>query len=117
MSEKRKRNWIKISTPENEDRIASPEYVKRLMGLDVNFQVLNNRIQKLEYKMDRVEAPQRHKEILRLLEKYGKHNLTWIKNRVSNYQWYDLSDLIDRKLIVESKSGTVTMYRLTGDNR
>ena len=34
MSEKRKEDWIKIVQPDNSDKIASPQYIKKLLGFD-----------------------------------------------------------------------------------
>ena len=108
MTSKRKTDWIEITTPEGKKMIASPRYIKKLLGLDL----LNvyNRIERLERSVDLLKSPGRQAQILELLYKHGKHNQVWISNRVSNYQWYDISELVSSGLIVESKAGSVTMY-------
>ena len=108
MTSERKENWINITTPDGKKMIAAPSYVKKLLKLDL----LNiyNRIEGLERKIDHLEAPGRQAKILKLLQEHGKHNLVWIRNRVSNYQWYDIHSLLAQGLIVESKAGPVTMY-------
>ena len=115
MSEKtkRKEEWIKIYTPEGKDMIASPQYVKNLLGIkEVDLSNLYNRLQRLEYQIERLASPGRQKRIIELLRENGKHNLEWIRNRVINYQGYDLDELIDTGLIVMTKSGTHPMFSL-----
>lgn len=104
----RKQEWIKITTPEGKDMIASPSYVKKLMGID--FSNVFNRIQRLELKIDRLESPERQKQIIELLRENGKHSRIWIENRVYDYRWYDLDELLKKGLLIETKSGSVTMY-------
>lgn len=117
MSEKtkRKEEWIQITQPDGEKMIASPGYIKKLLGLDLSN--IYDRLQRVEYKIDSLEAPGRQEEILRLLQENGKHNLVWIRNRVGNYQWYDMDVLIKSGLIRTSKSGSVTMYSCVRDKR
>lgn len=108
MTSERKEDWINITTPDGKKMIAAPRYVKKLLKLDL----LNmySRLQRIEFKIDRLEAPSRQAKIIKLLQENGKHNLVWISNRVSNYQWYDIDSLLAQGLIVESKAGSVTMY-------
>lgn len=108
--ERRREDWISIKTPDGRDMIASPVYIRKLLGITKDRENVFIRLERLERKMDRLEAPGRQEEILRLLRKHGKHRKIWIKNRVSNYQWYDLGELLQKDLIVESKSGTITLY-------
>lgn len=108
MTSKRSEEWIQITTPEGKKLIASPSYIKKLLGLDLSN--VYNRLQELEYKVDRLEAPSRQAKILQLLHEHGKHNKFWIQNRVRNYQWYDVGQLLEAGLIVASKAGSVTMY-------
>ena len=109
MSERRKKNWIKIFTPDNEDKIASPDYVKKLMGIDLSN--IHRRLIRLEEKMDKLESPQRQEKIIDALRGQGKHNRSWLENRVT-FQWYDLGPLIEKGIIVESHSGSQRMIEL-----
>ena len=108
MTSERKEDWISIYTPEDERKIASPSYIKKLLGLDLSN--VYNRIERLERRVDLLESPSRQAQILELLYKHGKHNRIWISNRVGNVQWSDIKELVDTGLIVESKAGFVTMY-------
>ena len=116
MSEKTKRTeeWIQITDPDGKRLIASPSYIRKMLGLDLTN--VFNRLQRLERHVDRLEAPGRQEKILQLLHEHGKHNRTWIDNRVSDFQWYDMSALLEKGLIVTSKAGSVTMYSCAGDN-
>lgn len=109
MSKKREKDWVKITTPENKDMIASPEYVKRLLGLGLPY--LRVRLNTLEFKIKKLESPLRQETIVRVLRIYGKHNRIWLSNRVS-YEWYDLDELIKKGIVIKTKSGTQTMYEL-----
>lgn len=108
MPSERKQDWINITRPTGKKMIASPSYVKRL--LDVDLSTVYNRIERIERQLDRLEAPGRQEEILKLLRENGKHNRFWISNRVMNYQWDDLLALISLGLIIESKAGSQSMY-------
>lgn len=109
--EKRARDWIKIITPENKEMIASPSYIKKLLNIDLSN--IYNRLQSAEYKIGKLGSSSRQETIINLLRENGKHNLIWIQNRVNNYQWYDLRDLITKGIIIETKSKTHTMYELS----
>lgn len=108
MTPKRTEEWIQITQPDGKKMIASPDYIRKLLGLDLTN--VFNRLQRLERTVDLLEAPGRQAEILKLLHEHGKHNQSWIKNRVSNFQWYDIAQLLEAGLIVHSKAGTGTMY-------
>ena len=108
MKAERKENWINIITPAGKEMIASPSYIRKLLGVDLSN--VYNRIERIERQIERLEAPGRQEEILKLLRENGKHSQGWIINRVMNYQWYDLRDLIEKGLIVESKAGSNRMY-------
>lgn len=108
----RTQEWIKITTPEGKDMIASPSYVKKLMGIDLSN--VFNRVHRLEQKIDRLESPGRQEKIIELLRENGKHNRIWIENRVNNYRRYDLDELLKKGLIIETKAGSVSMYTIEG---
>ena len=108
---KRKEVWIKIYTPEGETRIASPAYIKKL--LDVDLSNIYNRLIRIESQIDKLEAPQRQERIIETLRGQGKHNRSWLSYRV-DYRWYDLLALIEKGIIVESKSGTHRMIEISG---
>lgn len=108
MPSERKEDWIRIVKPTGQYRMASPSYVKKLLGVDLSN--VYRRIERIERQLDRLEAPGRKEKILKLLRENGKHNVVWISNRVMNYQWEDLRDLIKTGWIVESKTGSQSMY-------
>lgn len=112
MSEKKRRTeeWIQITDPDGKKMIASPSYIRKLLDITTDKRNLTYRLNELERKIERLGAPGRQEEILKLLRESGAHNRFWIRNRVPNYQRYDLRELLQNGLIVESKSGTVTMY-------
>ena len=107
---KRKENWIRIVTPEGKYMIASPQSIKKLMGLDDDPRIILNRILTLEIKVNRLELPHRQEEILKLLQENGAHTKIWLVNRVPNFKWGDLEPLIKDGRIIQSKSGTHNMY-------
>ncbi len=109
MTGKRKDDWIDITTPEGKKMIASPNFIKRLLGLDLSG--VFNRLERLERKVKKLEAPQRQAKIISLLRKKGKHNRTWLKNRI-NFQWYDLEDLVKSGTLIRARSGTQIMYEV-----
>ena len=110
MSEKRKEDWIYITTPEGKKMIASPNYIKNLLGLDESG--IFNRLERLERKIERLEAPQRQEEIISLLREHGKHNGFWLNNRL-DYLWKDLEDLVKNGVIRRTRSGTQIMYEVS----
>lgn len=112
MSEKRKEDWIKIFTPKNKEMIASPQYVKKLLGLDLSN--IYNRLIHMEEKIDKLESPIRQEKIIGLLRDYGKHNEIWLDNRV-HYLWYDLRDLVKKGIVIETISGSQHMFELASD--
>jgi len=106
----RNEDWIQITTPENKKMIASPSYIKKLLGIDLSG--IFNRLQRAENKLDKLESPSRQETIINLLRENGKHSRIWLENRVYNYQWYDLQELIKTGIVIETKSGSVSMYDL-----
>ena len=110
MNEKRKENWINIETPEGKKMIASPEFVKKMMGLDLSN--IYNRLIRMESQIDKLESPQRQEKIIETLRGQGKHNRLWLDYRV-DFRWYDLGDLIRKGIIVESRSGKHRMFELS----
>ena len=106
----RKEDWIKIVTPKNENKIASPSYIKKL--LDVDLSNIYNRLIRMESQIDKLESPQRQENIIEVLRGQGKHNRSWLSYRI-DYRWYDLSALIEKGIIVESYSGSQRMIELS----
>ena len=51
MTEKRTTDWINITQPDGKKMIASPQYIKNLLKLDLSN--VYNRIHSLEYKVDK----------------------------------------------------------------
>ena len=114
---KRKEDWIEIVTPEDENRMASPQYIRKLLGIkDVDLSNVWNRLLRLENKITKLESPARQEKITELLRKNGKHNLTWISNRVSDYEWYDIMELLKKGIVNKTRSGSQILYSLEGDN-
>ena len=113
--ELRKEDWIQITQPDGKTMIASPSYIRNLLGIQKDKMNLFNRLHSVELKIDHLESPGRQEEIIQILREDGKHSLDWISNRVKNYKWYDLDVLIKKGLIVTSKSGSVTMYSHAGE--
>ena len=107
---KRKEDWIKIYTPENENKIAAPAYIKKLLG--VNLFNICNRLIRMESQIDKLESPQRQEKIIEILRGQGKHNKSWLVNRI-DYRWYDLIALIKKGIVIETKSGTQPMIELS----
>ncbi len=104
----RQKNWIRIMTPEGKDKIAHPDNVKKLMGLDIT----NYRLNELERRIEKLESPMRQEKIIEALRDQGKHNRIWLENRVL-FRWYDLGTLIKKGIIDESQSGTQRMIELS----
>ena len=96
-------------TPEGENQIASPLYVKEMMGLGLSN--ILNRLNRMENKIDKLEALQRKEKIIETLRGQGKHNRTWLENRV-DLRHYDLAVLIEKGIIIESHSGSQRMLEL-----
>ena len=107
---KRKEDWIKIYTPENEDKIAAPSYIKKLLRVDTSN--IYTRLHRMESKIDKLESPQRQEKIIEILRGQGKHNKIWLGNRI-DYRWYDLTALIKKGIVIETKSGTQPMIELS----
>ena len=110
MMSKRKEDWIKIVTPDNENKIASPSYIKKLLNVDLSN--IYNRLIRMESKIDKLESPKRQEKIIEALRDQGRHSRIWLDNRVS-FRGYDLRDLIEKGIIIESKSGTQPMIELS----
>lgn len=113
---KRKKEWIHIQTPENKNLIASPEYIRKLIGVDNWFGTLNRELSRLEDRIKILERPLKKKKILQLLANREKHNSTWIENRVPNMSYWLirelLSELVSEGKLQTEKAGTQQMYSI-----
>lgn len=125
MVEKRKVDWIRITTPEGNPQIASPGYIKGLLGIDKlglnvkdRLSFIHSRIDRLESRVSILEKPLKKKKIVYLfgLIKEGEaHNRQWIENRVKNLEWRETPDIL-AELVKEGKLITFStrnqkMYR------
>lgn len=110
MSEKRKEVWIKIFTPENESKIASPAYMRTLLKVP-DLSNIQMRLVNMERKIDELESPMRQGKIIETLRGQGPHNRSWLSYRV-DYRFYDLDSLIEKGIIIESRSGTQRMIEV-----
>lgn len=108
---KRETDWISIYTPEGERKIASPDYIKKLLKVPSVSNILS-RLARAETKIERLESPQRQEKIIRLLKEHGKHNKIWLGNRV-DFRHYDLAALREAGRIVETRSGSQSMIGLS----
>jgi hypothetical protein len=108
----REEDWIYIIQPDGEKKIASPAFIKKLLGVDVEVFNLKRRARELELKVSRLESPGRQAQILELIAEHGPRSRPWINNRVSDYHYYDLDNLVAGGFLVESRSGTHRMYGL-----
>ena len=114
----RKEDWIYIIKPNNEQRIASPAFVKKLLGIEkLDVYNIYNRLQKLEQKVDKLEEPMKKQRIIELLKSGESHNRQWLENRVEGLGWYLASkllrELVDEGKLKITKAGTNDMYSIS----
>ena len=115
---KRTENWISFQNPEGQNKIGSPSFIRKLLGVDTNEESiyrLINRMQSLENKVHRLESPQRQRQVVDLLTKEaGKsHRFNWFSNRIPNLDYRDMRSLVNDGTISEEKAGNTTMFYLT----
>jgi len=113
---KRKKDWIRITTPEGKDMICSPDYIKKLLDLkDVNsylFLSMYRRIQQLEDNVDVLERPIIKQKILELLKGNGFHTEGWITRRVWHAKYRHVRELQMENRLTTKKSRYHTLYGL-----
>lgn len=120
---KRTEDWISFETPEGKKMIGAPSHIKKLLGVDKTENSIFNiqyRIQSLERKIHRLESPERQQRVIELLfaEDERSRMFTWLKNRVMNLDYQDMSSLVGSGVISEEKAGRNTMFYLTSrDNQ
>jgi hypothetical protein len=106
--------WIYISEPDGQQKIVSPSYILNLIGLASYPEFkkdVQDRLWKIEARLRELEAPERRKGLTTFLEEEAKPR-TWecIRKRT----WADYTDLIalrEEGLIIETKSGSHTLFR------
>jgi hypothetical protein len=112
----RKEDWIRIITPEGQEMRASPNYIRKLLGVTVNeadIYNLKHEIRQIKKRVTKLEYPIREKEVIELLSKEEKpHNFTWLKNRVENLTYADYYFMIDEKILLVKKHGKTDMVYL-----
>jgi len=114
---KRTENWVYIIKPDGEQRIASPDFIKELLGIErLDVQNVYNRIQKLEQKIDVLEEPIKKQKILKILENGETHNRIWIENRVPDMGGYNtirlINELVEEGKLQVSKAGAQDMFSI-----
>lgn len=112
---KRTENWIRITTPDGEIRIASPAFICKLLGvpkIEADVWNLRQENMRLKRRLIFLETPYRQKEVIALLSQAEKpHNFMWLKNRIDNLCFMDLEPLIeDDSLSVRTKAGHRMFY-------
>jgi uncharacterized protein (DUF1697 family) len=92
--------------------VVSPEWVQRVLGINA----LKQQVQDLKDRVYKLERPIRQDKIIQLLKADNQvHGLLWIQRRLSISYW-DLEDLVDKKVLRRVKHGTKTMYELVKES-
>ncbi len=114
MTEQRKEGWIYIQQPNGEQRIANPEFIKNLLGVNALRSELESKIEDLRYRIEELEKPERKQKILALLATdKGKHGFEWFKNRVYlNIKQGDFIELLADAKITKIEQKGKTFYGL-----
>lgn len=104
---KRTEDWIHIIQPDNENKIASPAYVAKLLGL-------TSLKEEIEARLNRLEYPMGCQQILELLQKYGgKHTRRWFEGRISiPIDYRHFADLVNKGKLIVARHGCQTVYGL-----
>ena len=118
MTEKRTVDWIQITDPDNIEKIASPRYIVKLLGLQSLgsfIDSLYNRVNSLENNMRDLRKPERLNKVLRLLRSCQNtpHNYRWFEHRIIGLSWHETRELVTEGKLECFKSGNVDMYKLT----
>jgi len=100
--------WIHIIEPDGTNKIASPSYIKSLLGIDK----IEARISEINKVIDVLEKPMRKQKILRVLNDGKPHTERFIKRRLADYRYLDLLELKDEGHIKREIHGTQYCYRI-----
>lgn len=104
----RKEDWIQIYKPDNTEKIASPDYIRSLLRIDVDKRILENQIRDLTYRIEELEAPIRKAKVLDLLkgDPQSVHTLAWFRARSwPSIQERDLKALVLEGILRSQVSG------------
>ena len=120
MTEKRKEDWIHITTPDNIDKLANPSYIRKLLEVERYGTFIDNlasRVLRLENTIRDLRKPERKAKILRLLRSCQNipHNYPWFENRIMALQYLEIIELVTEGKLEPFKSGNVRMFKLTED--
>jgi len=105
---KRTEVWICVIEPDNKSKIASPGYIKSLLGIDK----IEARISEINKVIDVLEKPIRKQKILHVLNDGKPHTEGFIKRRLADYHYSDFSELKDEGFIKLEMHGTQYCYRI-----
>jgi len=100
--------WIHVVEPDDTNKIASPSYIKSLLGIDN----IENRISEINKVIDVLEKPMRKQKILHVLSDGKPHTGVFIKRRLADYRFLDLLELKDEGHIKLEMHGTQYCYRI-----
>ena len=95
----RKEDWIHIIQPDDANRIASPAYIKKLLGIDILESSVRSEIENVKWHIKELEKPMRKQKVLELLKSGEHHCFEWFQNR--SYPPIELRDL--EELVAEGK--------------
>ena len=121
MTEKlRTEEWIHIQNPDGTNMIASPNYIRKLIGVDAKLDYLQNQIDlyvkalyKVQEQVFELEKPDKVLKIKELL-KNGPLNTLQVRKH-SNWNWLIVEEMIKQGLIIEIRSkgqGRPRIYQL-----
>lgn len=102
--------WFKLEQHGDSSNVwtVSPEWVQRVLGINE----LKQQVQTLKDQVYKLERPIRQNKVIELLKAENRvHGLLWIQRRVSVGFW-DLEELVEKKVLRTVKHGTNTMYEV-----
>lgn len=108
---KRTQHYIVIYTPEGKERIASPSFVRQLLGICV----LREEVKLLTLRVSELEAPGRRERIVALLRKDGDfRTYNWLDWRLT-FKPSDLDVLLAEGKLERRRSGSHVLYGVPKD--
>jgi hypothetical protein len=106
--------WFKLEQHGDSSNVwvVSPEWVQRILGINE----LKQQVQELKDRVYQLEKPIRQKKIIELLKaEKVVHGKYWIQHRLSISYW-DLEELVEKKVLRRVKHGTNTMYEVVKES-
>ena len=101
---KRNKDWVYIVEPNGQQKIASPDYIKNLLGLDVELYNLKDQIRDLKHRVRDLEAPKRQDQVLNELEKQPR-SYGFLKGVITDLGYSDIHELEHREIITRYTAG------------